>query len=200
VSEAGGYPIDAGIARDDEEHSENLFLQSVEKADIIVTSGGISKGRKDPFRNLFEKHDIEPLVYGLIMKPGKPFFFGYFKNKPVFALPGNQVSSAITFELFVRTFIRASLNLTPFRQSLSAELAVDSYNKSGRDFFQRAKLIRKNGKLLVEPMSKQQSNMLSSFAETDVIYLHPLEDNHLEAGTKVKCFIFRNETSHEIYK
>ena len=200
VSEAGGYPINAGIARDDDEHSERLFLEAVENADIIVTSGGISKGRKDPFRNLFEKFKIKPLVYGLTMKPGKPFFFAYFKNKPIFALPGNQVSSAITFELFTRTFIRASLKLKPFKQTFSAELATDSYNKSGRDFFQRAKLIRKNDKLMVEPMNKQESNMLSSFAETDVIYLHPLDEALLQAGSKVKCFLFRNETHYEICK
>jgi molybdopterin molybdotransferase len=200
VFEAGGYPINAGVARDDEEHSEKLFLQTVEKADIIVTSGGISKGRKDPFRNLFEKLAIEPLVYGLTMKPGKPFFFGYFKNKPVFALPGNQVSSAITFELFVRSFIRAALKTKPFKQTLIAQLATDSFNNSGRDFFQRAKLIRKDNLIQVMPMNKQESSMLSSFAQTDVIYLHPMDEKHLKAGSKVKCFILRNETDYELCK
>ncbi len=194
ISEAGGIPIDFGIARDDENHARTLFLRAIEQSDILVTSGGISMGRKDPFRNIFAEFSIEPVVYGVRMKPGKPFFFGYFKNKPLFALPGNVVSTSVTFELFVRTFLRIAQNLMPHRLKLNLPLSQPSFNDSGRDFFERGKIVTVNGEPMVEPLKLQESHMLSSFAETDLIYLHRCENPKLEIGTRVECTMLRNES------
>jgi molybdopterin molybdotransferase len=195
ISEAGGIPIDFGIARDDENHARQLFLRAVEQSDIIVTSGGISMGRKDPFRNIFAEFSIEPVIYGVKMKPGKPFFFGYFQNKPLFALPGNVVSTSVTFELFVRTFIRITQNLSPHRLKLSLPLSQPSFNDSGRDFFERGKLVTVNGEPMVEPLKKQESHMLSSFSATDLIYLHRFDNPKLDIGARVECTLLRNESA-----
>lgn len=194
VTEAGGIPLDCGIARDNENHARELFLRAIEVADIVVTSGGISMGRKDPFRNLFEELEIEPLIYGINMKPGKPFFFGYYKGKPVFALPGNQVSTAVTFELFVRTFIKKSQQLPSGRQKLKLMLATESVNNSNRDFFERGFLVQKQKETLVQPIGKQESHMLSGFAHSDVLYLHPAKEKSLPAGSVVDCILLRNES------
>ncbi|GAB4276592.1 MAG: molybdopterin molybdotransferase MoeA [Candidatus Rifleibacteriota bacterium] len=193
VHEAGGEAIDMGIARDANDHARNLFFRAVDIADIVVTSGGISKGRKDPFRNLFEELEIEPVVYGVKIKPGKPLFFGHYKSKPVFALPGNQVASAVSFELFVRSYIRHSLNLPPTRQTLNIRLKSESKNSSGRDFFERGYFVEENGELFVQPISKQESHMLSGFSQTEVLYLHPAEVPVLNPGESVKCFLLRNQ-------
>lgn len=195
VIEAGARPIDFGIARDNEEDALKLFLRAVDQSDILVTSGGISMGRKDPFRNIFAALKIEPVVYGVTMKPGKPFFFGYYQNKPVFALPGNVVSTAVTFELFVRTFIKIALQLPPHRLQLKMKLSRPSHNSSKRDFFERGRLVQAAGETLVEPIDKQESHMLSGFTATDLLYLHPAGIENLEAGTVVDCIILRNESS-----
>jgi molybdenum cofactor synthesis domain-containing protein len=194
INQAGGQAFDIGIARDDEAHAKRLFLQAVNSCDIVVTSGGISMGRKDPFRNLFGELNIKPLVYGVTMKPGKPFFFGYYDNKPIFALPGNQVSTAVTCELFVRSFIRKALGLPCHRRRLSLRLKIESCNPSRRDFFQRAKIVRENDELIVMPLARQQSHMLSSFTQTDALYIHPAHQPILAAGTRVECLMLKNES------
>jgi molybdopterin molybdotransferase len=197
VEEAGATAIDFGIARDNPGHAESLFLQAVENSDMVVTSGGISMGRRDPFRNLFARLAIAPIIYGVDIQPGKPFFFGWFNKKPVFGLPGNQVSSAVTFELFVRSFIRKVLGLNPFRQTLPLELTHTSFNHSGRDFFQRGNLLRKGMKLLVCPVSKQDSHMLSGLATADLLYLHPADRPELPEGSIVESILLKNESNNE---
>jgi molybdopterin biosynthesis enzyme len=128
------------------------------------------------------------------MKPGKPFFFGYYDNKPIFALPGNQVSTAVTCELFVRSFIRKALGLPCHRRRLSLRLKIESCNPSRRDFFQRAKIVRENDELIVMPLARQQSHMLSSFTQTDALYIHPAHQPILAAGTRVECLMLKNES------
>ncbi|MFZ5950305.1 MAG: gephyrin-like molybdotransferase Glp [Candidatus Rifleibacteriota bacterium] len=194
ICEAGATPVDFGIARDQEEDARKLFERAVDLSDIIVTSGGISMGRKDPFRNIFSELEIEPVVYGVTMKPGKPVFFGYYKDKPVFALPGNMVSTAVTFELFVRTFIRKAMKLPSNRLWMPLRLHKPSFNDSGRDFFERGQLLRMADELLVVPVENQESHMLSSFAKTDLLYLHPAEKHELPAGSQVECILLRNES------
>ena len=193
ITEAGATPIDFGIARDDDQQAMQLFLRAAEQSDILVTSGGISMGRKDPFRNIFSELEIAPIVYGVNMKPGKPFFFGYFKNKPVFALPGNMVSTAVTFELFVRSFIKKASGSPCSRLKLRLRLKNDSRNGSQRDFFERGRIVECNGEMMVEPVEKQDSHMISGLIESDVIYLHPATPEILTAGTSVECYLIRNE-------
>ncbi|MEW6709992.1 MAG: gephyrin-like molybdotransferase Glp [Candidatus Riflebacteria bacterium] len=194
ICEAGATAVDFGVARDDEAAALKLFERAVELSDIIVTSGGISMGRKDPFRNIFSELELEPVVYGVMMKPGKPFFFGYYKNKPVFALPGNMVSTAVTFELFVRTFIRKAMGLPANRIWMPLKLHNPSFNDSGRDFFERGQLLRIADELRVAPVDIQESHMLSSFGATDLLYLHPADKVELPAGSLVECILLRNES------
>ncbi len=191
VQEAGATVLEIGIARDIGDHANELFLKAAEAADIIVTSGGISMGRKDPFKQVFARHQINPIFYGIKMKPGKPVFFGLYKNKPVFGLPGNQTSTAVTFELLVRPFIRKLLGLTPDRLQLDLELTCASKNGTNRDFFKRGKIIEQNGKLLVEPLESQESHMLSSLAGAEVLFRHPASPAHLPAADKVRCWLLK---------
>lgn len=192
ANEAGGQAFDCGIARDTGNHAHDLFLQAVEMADIVVTSGGISMGRKDPFKQVFAKLEIRPEVYGVKIKPGKPVFFGLFKNKPIFGLPGNQVSSSVTFELFVRPFIRKALGLTPHRFSAMIKLSEASFNDSGRDFFKRGSLETGTDEMVVRQLKAQESHMLSSLAGAQVLFLHPDEPQTLKKDTKVRCFFLQS--------
>lgn len=189
--EAGAKVFDLGIARDIGTNAKDMFLRAIECADIVVTSGGISMGRKDPFKQVFSELAIEPVFYGVAIKPGKPVFFGYFQKKPVFALPGNQVSTSVTFELFVRPFIRKAQGLTSSRLALDLELTDASLNDSGRDFFKRGQLENRYGRLMVKPLESQESHMLSSLAGAEILFLHPAEAPHLAAGEKVRSFFLK---------
>lgn len=191
AEEAGARVLDFGIARDRGTSARDLFLRAVEAADIVVTSGGISMGRHDPFKVLLSELAIKPVFYGVEIKPGKPMFFGFYNEKAIFALPGNQVSTSVTFELFVRPFIRKVLGAPPERLTLDLELAETSLNKEKRDFFKRGSLIYQSGRTLVKPLPTQESHMLTSLSGADVIFLHPAGSEKLEAGEKVRCFYLK---------
>jgi len=191
AEEAGALPLEIGIAKDVGDHAFELFNKAAAAGDIIVTSGGISMGRKDPFKQVFARLGIQPVFYGIKMKPGKPVFFGTHNNKPVFGLPGNQTSTAVAFELLVRPFIRKALGLSPDRLKLDLALSRPSNNDSNRDFFKRGRIIEQNGRLLVEPLESQESHMLSSLAGADVLFLHPASSDSLPAGSAVKCWLLK---------
>lgn len=191
AQESGAQAFDAGIARDTGTHARDLFLSSLNNADMVITSGGISMGRKDPFKQVFAELGIEPVVSGVNIKPGKPLFFGLYKDKPVFGLPGNQVSSAVTFELFVRPFIRALQGISPFRLEADLQLTEESLNDSGRDFFKRGQIEMLNQQMLVKQLESQESHMLSSLAGADVLFLHPVSPQQMPAGSKVRCIFLK---------
>jgi molybdenum cofactor synthesis domain-containing protein len=110
VAEAGAEAVDLGIARDDEAEVRARISEAVDTCDALVTSGGVSVGDYD-----FVKLVIEQLVTErggafrwsqVAIKPAKPFAFGSIGGVPVFGLPGNPVSSHVSFELFGRPALR----------------------------------------------------------------------------------------------
>ncbi len=192
IIEAGGNPIDLGIVRDDIGNA----LESLEKAaslgDIIVTSGGISMGRKDPFIAALHQAKSRTLVSGVAMKPGKPFYFGFFKGVPIFGLPGNPASSAVTFELFVRPFLgRILRRLDPDRNSIHLPLSATTANPSPRDIFFRARIRSIDGRTVAEVLEKQESHMLSSLLGADLLIRHRAGEPYLRKGRTVECILLR---------
>lgn len=189
VQECGATPLDLGIARDTGTHALDLLERAAELADVIVTSGGISMGRKDPFKIAFKQLNVKQYISGVRMKPGKPFFFGTLNKKPLFGLPGNQVSTSVTFELFVRPFLKLLLGNTNYKRfSPKLPLSTSSTNKTGRDFFMRANLLANNGIVSIEPLSSQESHMLTSISNASVLYIHPYDKPELAKGDLVDCF------------
>lgn len=191
AEEAGASVLDFGIARDRGTHARDIFSRAAAVADIIVTSGGISMGRRDPFKQVFSDLSIAPIFYGVRIKPGKPLFFAVHEGKALFALPGNQVSTSVCFELFVRPFIRKVLGAPVERLILDLELTSPSTNDGGRDFFKRGRPVYKHGRLMIEPLESQESHMLTSLAGADLLFLHPADAGPLEAGRRVRCFYLK---------
>ena len=104
IEKYGGKCLDFGVAKDTGTNIEELFLQAVESADVVVTSGGIAMGRHDPVRNMFEKLGLESdfQKYGSHFRP---VFYTKFRNKPIFALPGTPSGMYRIFEKFVGPFL-----------------------------------------------------------------------------------------------
>ncbi|MBF0545689.1 MAG: molybdopterin molybdotransferase MoeA [Candidatus Riflebacteria bacterium] len=177
VQEAGGKPIDFGIMKDDQRFAERAINEVLEYSDLLVTSGGVSLGEKDPFIAAFESLGVQKVVHGVSIKPGKPFFFGLFKGKPIFGLPGNQASCAVTFELFVRPFLQRILKCSkPDRITVSLKTSKEIKNDSGRTSFVRGKItVAANGEMQTEFFSKQDSHLLSSFSGTQSLSIIPAD-------------------------
>ena len=122
VAAAGCEPIDLGIVRDDEDALESVLRDAAAMYDAIVTSGGVSMGEYDVVKAVLSR--IADMRWMQIaIKPAKPFAFGLLaagdRSTPVFGLPGNPVSSLVSFELFARPALRKMAGRTPARRTRS---------------------------------------------------------------------------------
>ena len=122
IKQAGGMPVPLGIAKDDPEDIRARMSLSAD-LDMLVTSGGVSVGEHDHLKNVFEELGGELKFWRVRMRPGKPVAFGVLNGCPWIGLPGNPVSTMVTFELFVRPAIRKMLGLAnPYRGTVPVRI------------------------------------------------------------------------------
>ena len=130
--EVGAEPIYLGIARDTPDDIEQRLRAGL-RADVLVSSAGISVGDRDYVRGVLEKLGCSLLFWGVNMKPGYPLAFGRFEagdGPLVFGLPGNPVSAMMTFEQFVRPALRKMAGRRSlFRPTVRADSRRDSRNR-----------------------------------------------------------------------
>ena len=112
VTEAGGEPVLLGVAPDRRDVIRERLASGL-RADVLITSGGVSVGQFDYVRECLNGLDFEARFHTVAMRPGSPITFGLVRHVPVFSLPGNPVASMVTFELFVRP---ALLKMTGHRE------------------------------------------------------------------------------------
>ena len=162
VEEAGGIPIDMGIARDDEAETERIFRAALSEADALITSGGVSVGEHDIVKNVLEKLG-KINFWRVAMKPGKPQAYGIADGKPIFGLPGNPVSSLVVFELFVRpALLKMAGHRDLLRPTFKAVLSESITNRDGRVNYMRAILKESDGQYTAETTGPQGSGILHS--------------------------------------
>ena len=162
VEEAGGIPIDMGIARDNEVETERIFRDALSEADALITSGGVSVGEHDVVKNVLEKLG-EINFWRVAMKPGKPQAYGIADGKPIFGLPGNPVSSLVVFELFVRpALLKMAGHTDLLRPTFKAVLSESITNRDRRVNYMRAILKESHGYYTAETTGPQGSGILHS--------------------------------------
>ncbi len=116
VAEAGAIAVDFGVVRDDEDALETALRSAAETCDAIITSGGVSMGDYDVVKATLSSI-AEMIWMEIAIKPAKPFAFGLLLNSagrriPIFGLPGNPVSSMVSFELLARPALRSMMGHT----------------------------------------------------------------------------------------
>ena len=162
IEEAGCYPIDMGIARDDEAETERKFRKALEGADALITSGGVSVGEFDVVKTVLSKLG-EINFWRVAMKPGKPQAYGIADGKPIFGLPGNPVSSLVVFELFVRpALLKMGGHSELLRPTFKAVLEEEVSNSDGRVSFMRSVITSRDGKYYAKTTGPQGSGILHS--------------------------------------
>ena len=133
--------IDSGIVPDDFDATVSALQQAANSADVVISTGGVSVGEEDYVKLAMEKLG-EMKLWKIAVKPGKPLAFGDIGGTPLIGLPGNPVSSFVTFVLFARPFIRKMQGLEPGRLNGYPVKAGFDRQKAGmrREFF-RARLV-----------------------------------------------------------
>ena len=185
VKSAGGIPSYLGIARDNEEDLMEKFNWALQ-CDMVVSSGGVSVGDYDLVKASLKKMGQEMLFWKVAMKPGKPLAFGRIDNVPIFGLPGNPVSSFVSFEQFVRPSIRKMMGASQLSHLLvQAKLTHTVHKKAGRQHFLSAYVKWENGTCTVSPTQKQGSGILKSTVNANGLLIFPLELTEMTKGTEV---------------
>ena len=164
VLESGAIPIQLGIARDTREALENAFSQGL-RADALISSGGVSVGDYDLVKEILQQSDSHMQFWKVCMKPGKPLAFGSIAGKPTFGLPGNPVSSMVSFEIFVRpTLLKMMGHQLLYRALVSARLQADLRKSDERKHFVRVVLSKEDGQYVASTTGAQGSGILRSMS------------------------------------
>jgi molybdopterin molybdotransferase len=168
VEHAGAEAIDGGTVADDPDAVREALKNSTEY-DFVITSGGVSVGDYDLVKRVFAQiGDIN--FWKVRIKPGKPVAFGHLGGRTnFFGLPGNPVSSLVTFFLFVRPALAAWHHATTAPLQLVANATRDYHRHAGRTEFLRAHLAHDNGQLQVTPLPGQGSHMLGTLRQTNAL-------------------------------
>jgi len=184
----GVEAIDGGVVRDDVA-SLRAALARANDYDFVITSGGASVGDHDLVKQVFaERGDIA--FWKARVKPGKPIAFGRLGSRAhFFALPGNPVSSLVTFRLFVAPAITVWHHGTPAELMLSATATNAFRRRPGRTEFLRARLYGEGDALRVEALRGQGSHQLAPLAQTNALIRVEAESPGFAAGDRVRALL-----------
>ena len=181
-----------GILRDKD---ANLFAQKIKrmvnsKIDIIITSGAVSAGKFDYIPSVVRKLSLSNYFKGVAIRPGKPILFAKIKGKQkaIFGLPGNPISSAACFRFFVYPYLRESLGAGK-EKPIKALLKNSFSKKFNFTRFVKSRInTTKNGKLVVEILKGQESFRIHSFVKSNIWTVLPAGKSKLKKNEIVDCF------------
>lgn len=192
LSELGGVEIlDMGNIRDDRDSIKAALLDASSRADVILTSGGVSVGEADYIKQLLAEIG-EVVFWKIAMKPGRPLAYGKIGSCHFFGLPGNPVAVMVTFLQFVRDALRLLMgqHLHP-AFTLRAVCASKIRKSPGRTEFQRGILNQnENGEFVVHTTGEQGSGILSSMSKANCFIVLPVSQGNVEAGSSVDVQLF----------
>ncbi len=192
VSRYGGIPRILGIGRDSVQSLTEKIEQGLD-TDMLITSGGVSKGDYDMVKDVLAEHG-EVSFWTVRMKPGKPLAFGVMtrtegrpaRGVPHLGLPGNPVSSMITFEQFARPAILKMMGYTNLTKPTVKAVIEDSImNRDGRRVFARVIVSKRNGIYHASLTGPQGSGILTSMATANGLAVIPETSREVKAGDMV---------------
>ncbi len=170
----------------DDEAAHRRALERGLRADVLVSSGGVSVGPHDLVRSVGAELGVEEVLWGVAVKPGKPLWFGVRDRTLVFGVPGNPVSALVCFELFVRPAVLALQGATsPLPRFEPGTLSRGVRRNPARTELVRARSSVGDGAVELEPLTGQESHMIARAAGADVLVLVPAGDGELAAGAAV---------------
>jgi molybdopterin molybdotransferase len=187
LSRLGVDILDLGAIADDPDLLEKTLLAATQKADAVITSGGVSVGEADHMKTLLSKHG-QVLFWKINMKPGRPLAYGKIGEAHYFGLPGNPVAVMVTFYQFVREALLTLMGQTqiPPLPTFNVVCTEPIKKQSGRTEFQRGILYTdQDGSWKVKPTGNQGSAILSSMSKANCFIVLDESAGNLDAGATV---------------
>jgi molybdopterin molybdotransferase len=196
--EAGAVAYRIPAVPDDKDRLLSLIEEQLVRADLVITSGGVSAGAYDVVKEVLSGRGTMRFD-SVAMQPGKPQGFGTLDRGegeavPTFTLPGNPVSAFVSFEVFVRPAIKKMLGASKLhRPTVKAVLQQPLRSPEGRRQFARAQLTSgATGTYTATPLSGQQSHLLAGLAAANALVVVPEQVTEIPAGQMVDALVLDN--------
>ena len=168
IKRLGMVPVDLGIVPDDETLTQLRLREAAEQADVVMTTGGVSVGDRDFVKqSVLSAGELE--LWKLAIKPGKPLAFGKVHGKPFFGLPGNPVSSIVTFVALATPYLLKKQGATDYLPVRWPGVAAFDFEGGGRQEYLRVQLRPEEGEVRLHLYPQQGSGVMSSLAWADAL-------------------------------
>ena len=189
IQNAGAELIRLGVAKDTRQSVESLLQKAIaENVDLIITSAGVSVGAFDFVKEVIEANGKLDF-WRVNMRPGKPFTFGEYFNRPFIGLPGNPVSAFVGFEVFVRPVLeRLNGQLDGTRQTVKVRCEEEILS-DGRESYLRARVRVENGIRFARLTGHQGSGNLLSLVQADALLIIPAGVKCVPVGQEVEALL-----------
>jgi molybdenum cofactor synthesis domain-containing protein len=188
LAEAGCEPVDLGLIRDDRAAITAAIEDAVASCDALLTSGGVSMGDFDEVKAALSERADDMRWMQIAIRPAKPFAFGTLDGTPVFGLPGNPVSSIISFELLARPALRKMMGHVDdaLDRPVMRAIADDALRRrpDGKTHYARVVIDARDGRLHVRSAGGQGSHQLAAMAAANALAVLPDGDGAV-AGDEV---------------
>ncbi len=193
VAVSGAQGVDIGLVPDDDSILRARLREALDRADVVITTGGASAGKKDLLKPVLA--DWGEIHFGRVFqKPGKPMTFAVVDGKPVFTLPGNPVSSLVSFELYIRPFLYKMLHRPLWRPHVRVTVEHEVRHARDRIEFVRAFVRREEGRYLARTTGLQASSRIKSMVGANALLCIPPADEPLPAGSEVEAILLHCES------
>jgi len=195
--EAGALAFRVGIVPDDPRQLLDILEDQLIRADVVVTSGGVSVGAYDVVKEVLSR--LGTVRFDRVgMQPGMPQGFGTIgpDATPIFALPGNPVSAFVSFEVFVRPALRAMLGVSPLHRPLVRAVTRDLlHSPLGKRQYARAWLENRDGVTEVRLVGGSGSHLIGSLATANALIVTPAETTSVPAGSEVDVLVLERRSA-----
>ncbi len=190
IRQAGGIPIRLPIAKDNLESIRALYRRALEiNPDLLISTAGVSVGAADLVREVMnELGDID--FWRINMRPGKPLAYGTIQGIPFFGLPGNPVSTMVTFEILVKPAL-AKIAGRPFKRETVKAIATGPLKSDGRRSYNRVILSQEKGRIMAQTTGIQSSGALMSMVKADGLAIIPEGVTALPPGSELNVILLR---------
>ncbi len=192
---AGAIAYRVGIVSDDPQEFSDALSDQLVRADLVVTSGGVSKGQYDVVKEALGGLGTVRFEE-VAMQPGKPQGFGVVgeDETPIFTLPGNPVSSYVSFEVFVVPAIRRMMGRAPYRRPLTRAVLTEGFTSApGKRQFVRARFQANGQGAQVHPVGGHGSHLVGDLAEANALIVVAEETRAVDAGSPVDVVVLERD-------
>jgi molybdopterin molybdotransferase len=187
----GAIAYRVGIVSDDPSEFSDALSDQLVRADLVVTSGGVSKGAYDVVKEVLS--ELGTVSFGEVaMQPGKPQGFGFVgeDSTPILTLPGNPVSSYVSFEVFAVPALRRMMGRPPYRRPLVKATCIQGFSSiPHREQYVRGRFTIDAGGAQVAPVGGHGSHLMGDLSEANALIVVPADTTDVPADSQVRVLV-----------